>query len=503
MARLATTGAEEDGAHTVPHGSASERDASGADERATPTASGAPAAASAGVGQRPQLGLRARATVAAALLALAATALLSLISYGLVRNYLLSQRDAFTARQTYANARVVRDVLSSPDADVGELLGSLRSDAGSFALIRYQGTWFGSNVGASEDDLPPSLRDAIGEGNTARQRFVLNGQPASAVAVDLPTVQAVYVEVFPLDQLRRNLNAMALSLLAGSAVTIAGAAAVGYWASRQVLSPVARVAGAAEALAHGGLDTRLAPERDPDLQRLVRSFNEMADSIQTRIEREARFASDVSHELRTPLAALAAASDVMLRRRDELSGSAQQALDIMTKQIDRFTVMVLDLLEISRIDAGMADVNLEPVPLGWLAAKIVDAGDYDSVTVSIDEQLSQLQAPLDRRRFERMVVNLLDNAVRYGGAPVTVRLEDGGDTLLLHVDDHGPGIAADERQLIFDRFTRGSTSSNSSGTGLGLALVWEHAKLHGGSVEVADSPEGGARFTLAIPKVRV
>ncbi|MEZ5261584.1 MAG: HAMP domain-containing sensor histidine kinase [Acidimicrobiales bacterium] len=165
--------------------------------------------------------------------------------------------------------------------------------------------------------------------------------------MNLPTVNAVYVEVFPLDQLRRNLIAMALSLLAGSAVTVAGAAAVGHWASRQVLSPVARVADAAEALAGGGLDTRLPPVRDPDLHRLVRSFNEMADAIQSRIEREARFASDVSHELRTPLAALAAASDVLVRRREELSGPAQQALDIMARQIQRFTSMVLDLLEIA------------------------------------------------------------------------------------------------------------------------------------------------------------
>ena len=452
--------------------------------------------------QRARFGLRARATVAAALLALAATALLSAISYSLVRNYLLSQRDSYTARQSYANARVVRDVLSSPNPDVPTLLASLRSDAGSFPLIRFQGRWLGSNVGTSEDDLPASLRSAINSGKTARQRFVLDGAPHSAVAVGLPTVNSVYVEVFPLDQLRRNLDAMALSLLAGSAVTIAGAAAVGHWSSRQVLSPVARVADAAEALAGGGLDTRLEPERDADLQRLVQSFNGMADAIQTRIEREERFASDVSHELRTPLAAMAAASDVMVRRRDELSGPAQQALDVMANQIERFTTMVLDLLEISRIDAGMADINLEPTPLGWLADKVVAAADLKNVMVDIDADDAQLQALVDRRRFERMLTNLLDNATRYACSAVRVRLDCTPESLRLHVDDSGPGIPLPERELIFDRFTRGSTSSNASGTGLGLALVREHVKLHGGTIDVDESPDGGARFTLALPRVR-
>jgi len=463
-------------------------------------------------GERPQrsvadrrlarLGLRARATVAAALLALGATALLSLISYSLARTHLLAQRDTYTARQAYANARVVRDVLSSPNPDIAALLGSLRSDAGSFALVRLRGEWFGSNLGAAVEDLPASLQAAIDGGATARQRFSLHGSPHSAVAVTLPTVDGVYVEVFPLDALRRNLDVLALSLLVGSAVTVAGAAALGHRASREVLSPVVRVADAAEALARGGLDTRLPPERDPDLQRLVRSFNEMADTIQARIEREARFASDVSHELRTPLAALAAASEVLERRRDELSDPGRQALDIMARQIDRFTAMVLDLLEISRIDAGMADVHLQPVAVGALIRKIVAGGPYPSVTVDIDDVAASAVAPIDVRRFERMLVNLLDNATRYGAERVVVRMETGGPDLRVHVDDDGPGVAPAERPAVFDRFTRGTTAGTTAGTGLGLALVHEHVKLHRGSVELTDAPEGGARFTLRLPKRR-
>ena len=218
-----------------------------------PVATTAPPAAPDGAGRRrrSRLGLRTRATIASALLALVTTALLSAISYALVRTYLVGQRDALVARQAYANARVVRDVLHSGSSDVSGLLSSLRSDAGSFGLIRYHDLWFGSTLGASADDLPASLRTTIDDGGSARQRFALNGVPHAAVAVNLPTVDAVYVEVVPLELLRRSLRAMAVSLLLGSAITVGGAAALGYWASRQVLSPVARVAGAAESLGNG------------------------------------------------------------------------------------------------------------------------------------------------------------------------------------------------------------------------------------------------------------
>jgi two-component system, OmpR family, sensor histidine kinase MtrB len=275
---------------------------------------------------------------------------------------------------------------------------------------------------------------------------------------------------------------------------------VGHWSSRRVLQPVSRVADAAEALATGGLDTRLPPERDPDLQRLVGSFNGMADSIQARIEREARFASDVSHELRSPLAALAAASEVLSRRAGELTEPAQQALEIMLNQIGRFSTMVLDLLEISRIDAGMADVNLEPGRLGDLTERIVAASDHHDVKVEIAPVVAEAMVRLDRRRYERMLTNLLDNAAHYGAPPVTVRVADQGGRIAVHVDDAGPGVPAPERGHIFERFSRGSTAQQASGTGLGLALVREHARLHGAVVSVGESPEGGARFTLSFPQ---
>ena len=141
------------------------------------------------------------------------------------------------------------------------------------------------------------------------------------------------------------------------------ATGVGWWTSRRLLRPLARVADAAGKIAEGGLNTRLAREHDPDLDRLADSFNEMADAVQARIEREARFASDVSHELRSPITALAAAAEVLNGRRDELPDRTQQALDVVVSQVRRFDAMVIDLLELSRIDAGAADLHTEEVAI--------------------------------------------------------------------------------------------------------------------------------------------
>jgi signal transduction histidine kinase len=438
--------------------------------------------------------------VAAGLGTLAATTVLSLVTYSLVRTYLLSQRDLIASRQTYTNARVVRDVLRTPAPQVGELLAGLRTDAGSFPLVRYRNRWFATAVGSSEEILPPSLLAAIEEGRSARQRFDLGGTPHQAVGVVMPSAEAAYVEVFPLGSLARTLAVLRNSLLIGTLGATLGAAALGYWSSRRVLQPVARVADAAEALAEGGLDTRLSAEHDPDLRRLVDSFNEMADAIQARIEREVRFASDVSHELRTPLAALTAAAEVLGRRRSQLDPRSQQALDILTNQLRRFTGLVLDLLEMSRIDSGVVDLHPEPVAITGLVRKVAANSNAPELDVESGPGMEDAVAVVDKRRFERLLFNLLENAERYGGGPVRIRVEGGNGSVRVHVDDAGPGVPTGERQRIFERFSRGSTSQHVPGTGLGLALVAEHAHLMRGSASVGDSPEGGARFTLTLPR---
>jgi two-component system sensor histidine kinase MtrB len=451
-------------------------------------------------GEGVQLGLRARTTIALGLVSLLVSVVLSLMTYTLVRSYLLAERERVVERQTFTNARVVRDVLRSPDPKISDLLASLRSEVGSLALVRYQGAWYGTGVGPNQDELPADFRAQLDQGVTSSQRFSLGGQARMAVGVVIPSVDAAFVEVFSFDQLEHTLSILRNSLLAGTAVVTSIGALLGFWSSRRVLRPVARVANAAELLASGGLGTRLAHEPDPDLARMVRSFNEMADAIQLRIEREARFASDVSHELRTPLAALAASVAVLNRRRDELTDRSRQAFDILGEQIERFNRMVIDLLEISRIEAGTADVHLDEVHPVELIRRIVAGTEYASVPVVARPAATEAVVMLDKRRCERIVVNLLDNARLHGGGAVRVAIDADEETVWVCVDDAGPGVPEASRERIFERFARGPGSHQMPGTGLGLALVREHAALFGAFVTVEDAAEGGARFVLTVPR---
>ena len=219
------------------------------------------------------------------------------------------------------------------------------------------------------------------DGDTGRQRFIFNGQPYLAVGVDVAEFDVQYFEVFPLAPLTRSLRVVGGSLVLGSAAAAVLAAAVGWSASRRLLRPVSRVADAASELASGGLDTRLDPERDPDLDRLVSSFNDMADAVQERIEREARFASDVSHELRSPITALSAAVEVLDGRRDDLPDRSRQALDVVVNQVHRFDQMVLDLLELSRLEAGVDESHQEPVVPAEAVKRIAARYGYADVPV--------------------------------------------------------------------------------------------------------------------------
>jgi signal transduction histidine kinase len=298
-----------------------------------------------------------------------------------------------------------------------------------------------------------------------------------------------------------NLRAITTALLLGAAVTTLLAGILGWLTSRRLLRPLSRVSAAAGEIASGGLDARMPPEGDPDLDRLARSFNEMADAVQTRIEREARFASDVSHELRSPITALAAAVEVLDGRRADLPERSQQALDVVVSQVRRFDHMVMDLLELSRIDAGSTELHREEIAARELIPRIAQRYGFGDVPIDVSQQVPQL-VRLDKLRFERILANLLENAREHGGGPVRVAvvMRD-RHSMELSVDDAGPGVARGERSRIFERFARGSAARHRVGTGLGLALVAEHAQAHGGDAWVEDRPGGGARFKVSFMEV--
>jgi signal transduction histidine kinase len=352
-----------------------------------------------------------------------------------------------------------------------------------------------------EEALPPELSAAVRGGSTGVQRFDAFGLQYLGVGVYIAEFNAAYFEVFPLTTTDRTLREIATALGIGAAVTALIAAAIGWWTNRRLLRPLTRVAEAAGDIASGGLDTRMAAETDPDLARLASSFNEMADAVQARLEREARFASDVSHELRSPITALSAAIEVLDGRRADLPERTQQALDVVVTQVRRFDQMVMDLLELSRIDAGSTEFHREEINLEQLISRITHRYGFGEVPIVIGKNVPAT-AHLDKIRFERVLANLLENARQHAGGPTAVLVDRHGRRgIKLGVEDAGPGVARSERARIFERFARGSAGRHNVGTGLGLALVAEHAQAHGGDAWVEDRAGGGARFVASFEDV--
>jgi signal transduction histidine kinase len=446
-------------------------------------------------------GLRARVTVAFALGALALSTILSSLTYGLVRSNLVQQRESSARAQAFVNARVARDGMRSP-GNITRVLGSMESQGpGGVVLHVNDGDdrWFASSLVVGRDAIPLSLRNRVAEGRPAQQRFRLAGEPWMAVGVPIPRSGAEFFEAFSLAEVERTLNVLGYSLAGAALLTTMAGAAVGRWASARVLRPLASVSEAAAAIAKGALDIRLVSPPDRDLAPLADSFNSMVDALADRIQKDARFASDVSHELRSPLTTLSTSLDVLRSRRAELSERSQAALDLLDADVRRFQRMVEDLLEISRFDAGVAELEIEEVDVREL---VRHALADRAVPLAVDGP-GRATVLGDKRRLERVLVNLVDNAAAYGGGATKVGVARSNGRVQVVVEDRGGGVPPAERTKVFERFFRGSAAGRrgaGGGSGLGLALVTEHVRLHGGSVWVEDGPEGiGARFVVELP----
>ena len=228
----------------------------------------------------------------------------------------------------------------------------------------------------------------------------------------------------------------------------------------------------------------------------------MADAVQTRLEREARFASDVSHELRSPITALTAAVEVLDAKRHDIPERTQQALEIVVSQVRRFDSMVIDLLELSRLDAGATDLNVETLDIIALTDRV--AARFGSPDIDVDVHArTPREIDVDKVRFERVLGNLIENANHHGGGALRVEVSPTRNKMLrFAVEDGGPGVARSERDRIFERFARGSAARHRIGTGLGLALASEHSAAMNGAIWVEDRSGGGARFVFEIPTGR-
>ena len=458
------------------------------------------------VPSRRSIGLRTRITVFFSLAGLVSALALAAVTFAVARNYLLDQRKSAAQGQTLVNAAFVRGELRSRRDEANLVVQAVPTEGSrGFAILHLDPedkTFTTTSLGVDQTDLPEELRANVEAGRSGMQRLDLDGEPYLVVGVTISESQAQYYEGFPLDDDEHTLRFIGTSVAIGAAISTLTAAGIGWWASRRLLRPLSRVADVATKLASGGLDTRLPPEDDPDLDRVARSFNDMADAMQARIHREAQFASDVSHELRSPITALTAAVEVLDARRADLSDRSQQALDVVVSQVRRFDQLVLDLLELSRLDAGAPDLHVEEVSLPDLARRIAARYGFGDVPIEIGPGADR-PITVDKRRLERIVANLLDNARQHGGGPLRMTLqsstEDGVAMIELAVEDAGPGVAMSERHRIFERFARGTAARHRIGTGLGLALVAEHAQSHGGRAWVEDRPGGGSRFVVCFP----
>ncbi len=439
--------------------------------------------------------MRVRTSIAFAALALILSVSLVLMTYALTRRYLLSKRETLATHQAVVDARTAAAFLQDRTADPTVILASLSSATGAHPVLRLDRRWFAASIDAGRDAIPPALRTLQGS-QTQRQRVTIGGQPAVIVAVPIGPDVGVYYEVFTLTELEATLRTLAIILAIAAAITTVSGATVGLFASRRILRPIDAMAHTAVDIASGNHDRRLVTS-DPDLAPFVHAFNDMVDTLQERVDHEARFASDVSHELRTPLTAIRSAIDVLGRRVDDRS---RPALDILRRQTERFERLVLDLLEISRFDAGSASLVLEDTDPARFVEGVLRRTGHAEVPVAVDPSAPR-SARFDPRRIDRVLTNLLENADHYANGATQVLVVGTVDGLEIAVDDAGPGIPPGDRDIVFERFNRGESSRASSapGTGLGLAIAAAHCELHGGRLTVADSPTGGARFVIELP----
>ncbi|MHB8328463.1 MAG: sensor histidine kinase [Acidimicrobiales bacterium] len=423
-------------------------------------------------------------------------------TYGFVHHYLLSQQQRSAIRQTYTNARLVRQDLSTTSADVADVLSSLTAVGNTRLLVYRSGHWYSTSVAVGSSSLPASLTTPVLEGRPAYQRIVVAGGPVVAVGIPLPAIGAYYFEVHSLAELQSTLDIVAAVLALAALAAAFGGAVIGRWASSRIVRPLRNVAEVAEAITSGALEQRLTGPDDPDLEPLMRSFNRMVGALQSRIEREQRFTSDVSHELRSPLTAVETSAEVLSMFRSCLPTEGNKALDLLLLETGRFSGMVEDLLEISRMDAGAAELAMEDISLSELVAYAAGIQAAGPVPLELGPGARDAIVRGDKRRLLRVMANLFDNAQRHGGGALAVNLAKRGTWAEITVDDGGPGVIPDERHRIFERFYRGSgiaSLRSDGGSGLGLALVAEHVWAHGGSIEVTDRPGGGARFTVRLP----
>jgi two-component system, OmpR family, sensor histidine kinase MtrB len=304
----------------------------------------------------------------------------------------------------------------------------------------------------------------------------------------------------------QQINGLTRSAGITAAAAVPLAVLLALLAAGSVLRPVREVRDTARKLAAGDLDARSPPKGVDELAELTVTINEMAESVQTsmvamhRMQADARrFAADVSHELRTPLSTLTAVVEVLAGTADRMEPDARESAQLAIAETHRLVQLVEDLMEVSRFDAGTAQLRLEEVDVADAVRGCLRARGWLDRVELLAPQGIRLRS--DRRRLDVIVANLVGNALRHGEPPVRVEASASSSAVQLEVTDHGPGLPEAVLPHVFDRFYKADAArSRTPGSGLGLAIALENARLHGGDLTAGNVESGGARFVLSLPR---
>ena len=451
---------------------------------------------------RPNPGrFRRRLTGAFVLTAGITGALLAVTAFFMIRQY----RERAFLRSAEEQARL--SFLSAPPdlslADFEGLLDEYQARAGIETVAVAGDTVFASSPGLGPEDVPFDEQPRPGELLTAVTE--VDGVPYLVVAGAPRRSPVTLYFFFPRAAHLSALTQHGAVLAAAWLIAVTAAALFGDHIARRTLRPVRAAAEASHALAEGLLETRLARESDDEFGVWSQSFNHMADALAAKIdalsrarERERQFTADVAHELRTPLAGMFTAASLVEDEIDAFPESARRPAMLLIEDVRRLHGLVLDLLELARLDSGEDGVHLERLDVASAVAAVVRpwANELPGITIRVPRDLRVMA---DRRRFQRVLGNLVANGVRHGGGGIEIDARHDDGFVAIDVRDHGPGIGDGEVDRIFDRFYKADTSRSRGGSGLGLAIAREQARAQGGTVSVSNAPGGGARFSLRLP----
>ncbi|CAN5282672.1 two-component system sensor histidine kinase MtrB [soil metagenome] len=476
--------------------------------------------------------------------ALAVTAIGGFMSYSVGNNLFNSRvqqllrvsqlaNDAAQDRFTQAGESATPDLEGAMKAAIQAAAATAGAGSTSIAILRTPGQ-DGPNLptdlttgGFQGTMVSQSLRDRVAAPvKTPRTRYQSialdtagSRHPGLSVGsvLDVPNSgQYELYLVYDLNDTQQTLDLVQNTLLVGGAALVVLIGAVTIIVVRLVVGPVRMAAQTSERLAAGELDIRIPVKGDDVIATLARSFNGMASSMQQQITRLAtlsqvqqRFVSDVSHELRTPLTTIRLAGDVLYDNRDEFDPTTARTAELLHTQVQRFELLLADLLEMSRYDAGAVDMDPEPTNLVRLSEDAMDSvrslSDSKGSELRLVAPGGYFEAEVDPRRIRRILLNLLGNAIDHGeGNPIDVYVDSNQTAVAIAVRDYGVGMTTAAMERVFDRFWRADPSRQrvTGGTGLGLAISLEDAALHGGWLEVWSAPGEGSCFRLTIPRVQ-